>query len=72
MRIRIPHDLKEQIEEASYQNRRSMNAEIVARLKASFASEAEAQRQDEDERLAEMISEMFEVKMNEMLERMGK
>lgn len=34
--LRMPPDLKEQIESASKQNGRSMNAEIVARLQASF------------------------------------
>lgn len=34
--LRMPPDLKERIEAASKQNGRSMNAEIVARLQASF------------------------------------
>lgn len=37
MKIRLPADLKDQIEAASKQSGRSMNAEIVARLEGSFA-----------------------------------
>lgn len=37
MKIRLPADLKEEIEAAAKQSGRSMNAEIVARLEASFA-----------------------------------
>jgi hypothetical protein len=36
-RLRIPEDLKKQVEEAAQDNHRSMTAEIVARLEASFA-----------------------------------
>lgn len=39
--LRMPPDLKEQIESASKQNGRSMNAEIVARLQASFSGKSE-------------------------------
>lgn len=35
-RLRIPADLKAKVEEASEANRRSMTAEIIARLTASF------------------------------------
>lgn len=37
MKIRLPADLKEQIEAASKNSGRSMNAEIVARLQHSFS-----------------------------------
>lgn len=35
-RLRIPEDLKQKIQEAAEANRRSMTAEIVARLEQSF------------------------------------
>ncbi|UDL03985.1 Arc family DNA-binding protein [Marinobacter sp. CA1] len=38
-KLRLPQALKEKIEQASKANNRSMNAEIVARLDASFAAE---------------------------------
>lgn len=36
-RLRIPEALKEKVEEAAEENRRSMTAEIIARLEESFA-----------------------------------
>lgn len=39
LRIRLPIELKEKIEEAAKANNRSMNAEIVKRLDSSFMSE---------------------------------
>lgn len=35
-KLRLPAELKEQIEQAAEENNRSMNAEIVARLESSF------------------------------------
>lgn len=39
LRVRIPPELKEKIEDAAKSNARSMNAEIVHRLDASFLNE---------------------------------
>ncbi|HBC6429461.1 TPA: Arc family DNA-binding protein [Citrobacter amalonaticus] len=39
LRIRLPIELKEKIEESSKERRRSMNAEIVSRLEHSFIEE---------------------------------
>ncbi|CNG22785.1 Arc family DNA-binding protein [Yersinia enterocolitica] len=39
LRIRIPIELKEKIEESAKENSRSMNAEIVQRLNVSFLNE---------------------------------
>jgi predicted DNA-binding protein len=41
MNIRIPSDLKEKIEKAKEASGRSMNAEIVHRLEASFMTDKE-------------------------------
>lgn len=35
-RVRLPNALKALIEEASYTSKRSMNAEVISRLEASF------------------------------------
>jgi len=43
MKIRLPADLKDQIETAAKDSGRSMNAEIVARLERSFKVFAEAE-----------------------------
>lgn len=40
-KVRLPQSLKDQIEEAAAKNNRSMNGEILARLEASFAENAE-------------------------------
>ncbi|WP_447863529.1 Arc family DNA-binding protein [Kluyvera sichuanensis] len=45
LRIRLPIELKEKIEETAKNNARSMNAEIVQRLEASFVSEIPADKQ---------------------------
>ena len=42
LRIRLPAELKATIQASAAKNRRSMNAEIVARLDASFVSHGEA------------------------------
>ncbi len=39
LRIRLPVELKEKIEGSAKENNRSMNAEIVQRLDASYLSE---------------------------------
>ncbi|EEG5546389.1 Arc family DNA-binding protein [Salmonella enterica] len=36
MKIRLPAELKEQLEKAAHENKRSMNAEVLHRLKESF------------------------------------
>ncbi|WP_299795156.1 Arc family DNA-binding protein [uncultured Shewanella sp.] len=41
MRIRIPHELKSDLEEASKANKRSLNAEITSRLEFSLKHQAE-------------------------------
>jgi hypothetical protein len=38
-RLRIPDDLKSQVEDAAFENNRSMTAEIIFRLRASFDDE---------------------------------
>lgn len=40
LKVRLPLEMKEQLEAAAKENHRSMNAEIVARLEESLSSEA--------------------------------
>lgn len=42
--LRIPADLKERVEQAAKQSKRSATAEIIARLEQSFAEEAATPR----------------------------
>lgn len=44
-KLRLPAELKERIERAALENKRSMNAEIVARLEASFEADASPPRE---------------------------
>lgn len=45
MRVRLPIELKDKIEEVAKSNGRSMNAEIVQRLESSFVGEIPADKQ---------------------------
>jgi hypothetical protein len=65
-RLRIPEDLKKRIEVAADENRRSMTAEIVARLKWSFEFE---ERYGQGPGLMEHIS--LEKQNNELLSQFG-
>jgi hypothetical protein len=55
IRIRLPPELKEKIKEAAHDNRRSMNAEVLARLQASFEEDAGELTPDQMELLKKVI-----------------
>jgi hypothetical protein len=55
IRIRLPPELKEKIKEAAHDNRRSMNAEVIARLQASFEEDAGELTPDQMELLKKVI-----------------
>lgn len=42
--MRVPQELKDMLDTASAQNRRSLTAEVVARLQSSFKAEQEQQK----------------------------
>lgn len=65
MKIRLPADLKDQIEAASKQSGRSMNAEIVARLEQSF-------KQGEEEFDHAFRSAVLEDELKSLEARLGK
>lgn len=76
-KLRLPADLKEKIKQASEENHRSMNAEIVARLQESFdeentyTSSVESPDLTEEVRrelLASMIAEMVEERLLKQME----
>lgn len=62
MNIRLPDGLRGRIKEASAKNRRSMNAELVARLEASF----EAPR-SVDAEISRLIDECVNRRVTERL-----
>ena len=47
VRLRVPPELKQKIEESAEKNNRSQSAEMVARLERSFESKIENQNQTE-------------------------
>lgn len=54
--VRIPGDLKSQLETAAHENDRSLNMEIVRRLKESFGTSAERLHMiDSADLMAELI-----------------
>lgn len=50
-KLRLPEDLRDQISEAAARNGRSMNAEVVSRLAASFEGDQEAKLEKVMERV---------------------
>ena len=48
-KLRVPPALRIQIEQAAHAARRSMNAELVIRLEASFAKEQPLQEKSHDQ-----------------------
>jgi RNase H-fold protein (predicted Holliday junction resolvase) len=55
-RLRIPEELKAKIEGAAQSNRRSMTAEIIDRLEASFGGEERLW--DEVNRISDAVEEL--------------
>lgn len=51
-KLRVPPELRAKIEQSAFASRRSMNAEVVIRLEASYAQENAAKEgtHDRDER----------------------
>jgi hypothetical protein len=57
-KLRLPQQLKEQIESAASESGRSMNAEIVARLQESFTGEFNVQVETSEELRDRLLLEM--------------
>jgi hypothetical protein len=55
--LRIPANLKDLLEEASAQNKRSLTAEVVARLEESFSLENGANAPSIDDRTLDLFAE---------------
>ncbi|ARL55947.1 Arc family DNA-binding protein [Burkholderia pseudomallei] len=55
--LRIPAALKERLDEVSAQNKRSLTAEVVARLEASLESAESAPRPSVDDRTLDLFAE---------------
>jgi hypothetical protein len=55
--LRIPANLKDLLDEASARNKRSLTAEVVARLEGSFDSEKGASAPPIDDRTLDLFAE---------------
>jgi hypothetical protein len=62
-KLRIPEDLKRRIAGASRVNDRSMTAEIVARLEASFILSPTPSSEAIDKELADILSDIERLKL---------
>ena len=62
-RLRIPEELKRRISASSRFNQRSMNAEIIARLEASYALGDAPAIDLTDEELVDVLSDVERLKL---------
>jgi hypothetical protein len=71
MKVRLSAPLREQIEQASRNNNRTMNAEIVARLEQSFRDEIHVSSpipvRDRDDRLEKLESAVISLLVDSRL-----
>lgn len=65
-RLRVPEELKAKVRDSAQINKRSMTAEIISRLEASFAIESQPTKYHHatEERLREIITEIVEEKFH--------
>lgn len=65
-RLRVPEELKAKVRDSAQINKRSMTAEIISRLEASFAIESQPTKYPHatEERLREIITEIVEEKFH--------
>lgn len=72
MRLRMPPELRDQIEEAAKSNNRSMNAEIVSRLEQSFSpSQVDVAVNKAANQVATHMSEIFTASLARMAKELG-
>jgi hypothetical protein len=55
--LRIPTALKDRLDDASAQNKRSLTAEVVARLEESFGTRTPESRTGTDDRTLDLFAE---------------
>lgn len=71
MKIRLPPDLKAKVEQAAVSGNRSMGAEIVARLEASFSGEDSHDGQPIDHIEVTLDTNGFPISWHEINEHIG-
>ncbi|QZA80849.1 Arc family DNA-binding protein [Deefgea piscis] len=67
-KLRVPAELREDIEVAAKANNRSMNAEIVARLQSTFNSEAKVSNLDLSQ-IIDAVRDVVRVEINTLNEK---
>ncbi|WP_176307980.1 Arc family DNA-binding protein [Burkholderia ambifaria] len=70
--LRIPLELKERLDAASARKRRSLTAEVVARLEASFLSDDESGNVYIDDRMLNLFARHIVEKVVEALDKREK
>jgi hypothetical protein len=70
--LRLPAALKERLDEASEQNKRSLTAEVVARLEESFERELGVLRQPVDDQTLDLFAEKVGQVLDEREKRRSK
>lgn len=70
--LRIPLELKERLDAASARKRRSLTAEVVARLEASFSSDDESGDVHIDDRTLDLFAGHIAEKVVEALDKREK
>lgn len=59
-RLRIPEDLKNRVEASAYENRRSITAEIIARVQRTFIEDEKAKKAERAANDARLLGEPSE------------
>ncbi|MBF0620817.1 MAG: Arc family DNA-binding protein [Magnetococcales bacterium] len=69
-KLRLPQELKKKIEEAAQKNDRSMNAEIIARLKSSLneSSKSNASSGEDIGELSQVVRQVLDDSIQEFAE----
>ncbi|NTI27691.1 Arc family DNA-binding protein [Rhizobium rhizogenes] len=62
-KLRIPEELKQRVAAASRANGRSITAEIIARLEASFVLKSDLPTSEPDAELSELLSDIERIKL---------
>ena len=67
-KLRLPAALREQIELAAQESKRSLNAEIVARLEESYSKGSAAQPMSEHEAAMQILAKMYQETLDNIYE----
>lgn len=72
MMIRLPDGMRDKIAEAASVSGRSMNAEVIARLEASFAASNQPFTPEQEARVVEMVKDQAEAVVQRLMQEIEK